>query len=186
MQTQTQTNATRDSVVAKIRKEASQKPAFNAVFQVFAKRQRARAQVTMHSLTATMKKEGFKYSRDEYAQVLKFLAHLGLGRAEFNRNNKFKALKDIKVTLQSIGLAATAKSEALDKWYSHNKFSSLPNQAADYVKPALQKDVVRAVNIRYPAELTVKFSKDEVTTFKLPLGLSPKELGLLLASQYSK
>src|SRR4051812_6596149 len=130
--TQTQTNQSPRSVVTQIRKEAAQKPAFNALCQIFAKRQRARSQVTMHNLTAIMKREGFSYSRDELAQALKFLAHIGLGRAEFNRNNKFKALKDIKVTLQSIGLAATAKVDALNKWHTHTKFAKLPAET----KPA--------------------------------------------------
>lgn len=184
--TQTQATASPRSVVTQLRKEAQQKPAFNAICEVFAKRQRARSQVTMHNLQAVMKKEGQEFSREEYAQALKFLAHLGLGRVEFNRNNKLKALKDIKVTLQSIGLAATAKIDALNKWSAHVKFSKLPEAKQDYAQPPVAEDVVKAVNIRYPAELTVRFSKNEVTTFKLPGGLSPKELGLILASQYAK
>jgi hypothetical protein len=173
-------------LVSKLRNEVVNNEVFSAVMHKFALRQRARAQVTLHSLTQTMDKEGFKYTRADYVEVLKVLGGLGFGKLEYDSKKRLIALKNVNTTLQSIGKAAVGKGE-LKKVQFKNKFNTLTTMPLKRaISLEVKRDTVKAVSIRYQAELTVKFSKDETTTFPLPGGLSPKELGLLLSSQYAK
>lgn len=185
------TKSKSNDIVNRLRKEVESNPVFNAVMHKFALRERARAQVTLHSLTQTMTNEGYKYKREEYVGVLKTLGALGVGRLEFDSKNRLVALKDIKITLQSIGKAAIGGGEQLNNTKFQRRFKNLPQTSAVLpvkraISPAVKSDTVQAVNIRYAAEVTVKFNKDEITTFKIPGGLSPKELGLLLSMNYFK
>ncbi len=188
METQVQKQVKEAQVnrIDKLRKEAKQNEVFRSVCMVFAERQRARSQVTMHNLITVMKHKGYNYSREELVQVLKFLAHLGLGKPEYSRRHKLRAIKDIKVTLQSIGQVAIDKASTLSNWQSHIQYTKIaPWPKEEKKEPQVVKDDVKSVSLRYQAELIVRFSKDETTTFKLPAGISPKELGLLLSGQYS-
>ncbi len=180
------------NIVGVLRQHVSINPVFSAVMHKFALRQRARSQVTLHSLVQTMHNEGFEHSREEYIEVLKILGKLGLGKLEYSKTNRLTALKDVTITLQSIGMAAVSKSDKLSKVHFANKFKKLKTEALPapeperHITPPVRQDDVRAVNIRYPAQLTVRFSKDEVETFNLPGGLSPKEVGLMLSAAYAK
>lgn len=175
------------NVVALLRQQVANSPVFSAVMHKFALRERARAQVTLHSLVQTMHNEGFEHDRLEYAEVLKVLGKLGLGRVEYDNKKRLIALKDIKTSLQSIGMAAVSKSDKLSKVRFQNRFKKLPEVPLEtHTTPPVTRDDVKAVNIRYPAKLTVQFSKDEIETFDLPGGLSPKEVGLMLSSAYAK
>lgn len=168
-------------LVTKLRNQASKDKAFNAVCHIFAMRERSRAQVTLSSLMATMLREGFSFDRKQYVEVLKFLASVGLGRLDAEKNGRVKALKDIKVTLKSVGLAAVSKQDALDKASFSNTFKPLPSVSAQQPQGEAE-----SVHVRYPAKLTVSFDKDEVSTFSLPKGISAKELGELLTQLYRK
>lgn len=107
-----------------LRKEAQTNPVFNAVAHVFALRERTRAQVTVGTLTQTMKKEGFDYEKRQLASVLEFLARTGVGSIEKDRRGRVQALKEIKLTLQSVGKAAVNK-EALEGRRQRNRFAPL-------------------------------------------------------------
>lgn len=181
--------------VSLLREAVARNPVFSAVMHKFALRERARAQVTLHSLVQTMHNEGFEHSRQEYVEVLKLLGKLSFGRMEYDAKKRLIALKDIKVSLQSIGMAAVSKSNKLSKVRFQNRFKKLNSATAEVLQetpketpimPPVMRDDVKAVNIRYPAKLTVQFSKDEIETFDLPGGLSPKEVGLMLQSAYAK
>lgn len=167
--------------VSRLREEAAKSSALNSVCHVFAMRERSRAQVTLNSLMATMVKEGFDYKRDEYVRALKTLAAIGIGTASFAKNNRFKALTNVKYTLQSVGMAAISKKNELDRAIPSNKFTRLTVDAP--AKAAKEPPV--SAGQKYPAELTVRFSKDEVSTFKLPGGISAKELGNILTDLYN-
>ena len=183
VQAQTSTN-----IVTVLRQEAARSKVFNNVCRLFANRQRSRAQVTIHSLHASMHKQGLVYTKQELMEVLRFLADLGVGRLDLNRNNKIRALKDIKITLQSIGETALSKSSHLTNKAAKNKFNSLyniipsPEPKVDHPAEFTEEDLT----VRHPAELTVKFSKNEIATFPIPKGITAKDLGLLLTQLYAK
>lgn len=105
----------RKSIAKMIKDRAENSKVFNAICHVFALRERTRQQVTIHSLSVTMQKEGFDFSRSDYMKELDFLASLNLGRIEKSRTGVIRALKDITVTLQSIGAVGVGKKAFLDK-----------------------------------------------------------------------
>lgn len=99
--------------VQSLRNEAKSNPAANAVFHVFATRQRARGTVTVAALMQRMKDEGFLYPGDKYTDILKLLAKLGFGRLNVNSKGRVTALTDVKTKLQAIGMAACGSNETL-------------------------------------------------------------------------
>lgn len=171
------------SVITKLRDEASKNPIFKAVCQGFAIRDRTRAQVTIASLTQKMMKEGFNYSRKDYVSVLKVLADLGFGRLEMSARGKVKSLKDIKITLQSIGRAAVSDSTVLTRANFSNKFKELPEEKAHAKTIAGKIGMTKPK--AYKAQLIVHFAKDEITTFTLPNGITEQQLGSFLARYYN-
>lgn len=112
--------------VLALREEAAKNPVFNAVAHIFAIRRRARQQVTIQRLQVAMTQEGFTFTRNQYENVIKFLASQNLGTLERNHKGRIRALKNIKVTLQSIGLAAIARKNTFDKFSVPNRFIKLP------------------------------------------------------------
>lgn len=191
MQLQTETKQSPKDVISKLRAEASKNQAFKAVCQGFAIRDRTRAQITIHSLYSKMLKEGFKYTRQDYVGVLKTLAGLGLGKLELSPRGKIRALKGITVKLQDIGMAAIADKDTLGKAAVTKTFTKLPIQEAVKIEKAHAKTMagkigMKQLNISYPAELVVRFSKNEVTTFNLPYGITARQLGSFLARLYNK
>lgn len=105
--------------------ETSKDPTLNAVLHMFAARDRARAQVTLQALAARMKEEGFSYEDAEYIRVLRLLAKLGVGRLETDSSGRVKALKDVKVTLQSIGLAGLGQLSRIEHLNKRNRFQKV-------------------------------------------------------------
>jgi hypothetical protein len=100
--------------VQKLTNEAKVNPVWNAVAHVFALRERARSQVTVTALEQRMKDEGFEFGREDYENVLKLLASVGVGKLVRDTKGRINALVDIKVTLQSIGkVAAGAATEVM-------------------------------------------------------------------------
>ncbi len=175
-------------IVENLRMEASVDLAFNAVCTVFALRERARQQVTINSLMITMLKEGFKFSRPQYEKVLQFLASQGIGYLDYDMKGRMRALKGIKVTLQSIGMAALSKKDGLDTFTLAPMFSKLP------VNPPVavpKKEVVESNGHKkptraersYPASLTVVF-ETETVSFIVPNGITSAQLGSLLSSLF--
>lgn len=97
------------NMVEALRKEASSNKVFDAVCHVFALRKRTRARVTIHGLQLYMTAEGFKFTNEEYKNVITFLARIGVGKLMTNRAGKVTGLSDITLTLQSLGKAAVTK-----------------------------------------------------------------------------
>ena len=112
--------------VSALRILADNNQVFNAMAHVFAMRERTRGQITVSSLFASMEKEGYKYTKEEYAKVLSSLADIKLGRLEKNGAGKSVALKDIRYTLQSIGMASIAKKPDLTKYQPKKTYIKLP------------------------------------------------------------
>ncbi len=123
-------------LIETLKTETSKDPVTSAVLHVFAARERARAQVTIPALVARMKEEGFLYAPGEYGKVLKLLASLGVGRLDTDSSGKVRALKDVKVTLQSIGMAALGQATVIEPISTRNKFQRIPVvHAAPIKKP---------------------------------------------------
>lgn len=131
-------------VVETLKKEADKDEAFKDVSHVFASRKRARRQVTVASLANRMAKEGFGHSRTDYARVLRRLADLGFGSLQKDAKGNIKALKDIRISLQSIGAAAVGEAQKLINARQRVKFSALSAPEAMSIAQGIADAVVRA------------------------------------------
>lgn len=118
---------------------ASQNKAFNAIAHIWSLRERARSQVTVHTLMTTLKIEGFDYQKSEVVEVLKTLANMKIGRLELNSKGETIALKDVKYTLQSIGLASVSK-KPLSPHTPKTVFTKLPIPKKK-IDPFLKKEI---------------------------------------------
>lgn len=123
-------------IVTQLRDEVRKNPVFNDVCHVFALRERARQQVTIGSLFSTMKKNGFHHTKEQYKGVIKALAALGFGRLEKDKNNNIVALKNVCITLQSIGRAALGSTGKLEANVPRPKFVDMPQTFIEKPKSA--------------------------------------------------
>lgn len=101
-------------VITKLREEAKKNPVANAFFLNCAMRRRSRSTVTLHSLLQKMKNEGFNFTSKQYEEVIKLLASLEIGKLDTDYKGRVRGLKDIGITLQSLGKAACANSTKLE------------------------------------------------------------------------
>lgn len=127
------------TVVELLRAFAQRNETFNAVAQAFAMRERTRSQITVHSLKQFMDKDGHKYTREQYEEVLKFLASMKLGVLIRNSRDKVVAIKEVNTTLQSIGLAAISKTDALQRASFKLRQAKLPVNT-----PTVKRQMVKA------------------------------------------
>lgn len=138
-------------------KEAETNPASNDVFHVMAARKRARNSINLSSLTNKMRKEGFDYAKKDYLPSIKLLAQLGFGELDLDKRGKIIGLKNIKVTLQSVGAAACRQGNHFSGFVPRNKFGTL------VPKPEVVKPV--------PQDKKVETDKG---TLSLPVGINNK------------
>lgn len=165
-------------IVEQLIKEARNNNVFHSICTLFAMRERTRRQVTLSALKLTMLQEGFNYPVAELEHVLKFLASLGIGVLNYDVSGKLRGLKDIKFTLQSIGMAAVSKVNKLDKVIMVNKYTSIVPEIV--VKPEIKQQVTTKKQEFYKAYLTV-FIEGSPVKINLPGGISVKEIAVLLA-----
>lgn len=115
-----------NNLVFGLQSMAEASPVARAIFILWGMRKRTRAEVNLSVLMKTMKNEKFSYTRQEYAEFLEQLASLGIGKLE-RRKGKVYALRDIGLTLQSIGAVATGHGELKPLPIRiRNKFVKLP------------------------------------------------------------
>lgn len=174
-------------LVTKLREEATKNPCMNAVCHIFALRERARQTVTVNGLRVAMAREGFVFTRTQYEEVLKFLSSLGIGTLDFDLNQRIKALTQINVTLQSIGLTAVSKKSMFDKYVQTPIFNKLTERPEDFDKYDVydKNETPVRTEPRYSATLIIKF-EDKPVSFDLPKGLSAPELIALIAQWNAK
>lgn len=173
-----------------LRLEAIKNLVFKDVCHLWAVRERARAQVTLGTLRLSMAREGFNYSKDQIADVLLFLANLGVGKLDLDSDKQIRALKDVNISLQSIGRTALNFDTQLEPFTQPNSFSTLPA-----APPPTQAAVSKAVPIpplvketpvqAYRAALVVHIDGMPVT-FELPKRLTTPEIGAMLAKMYGQ
>lgn len=195
VQTHSKRPLTNAEVVSKLRKEAATDKVFNAVCYVFAMRERARHQVTLASLRLTLYREGFMYKSEDIAKSLKFLSDLGVGRLEKNLAGNISALKDVTITLQSIGKSALSDNEAALKAFRQpHRFISLKSTTPAMVEKA--KTVVTEIQKAtenphafkqrfYSIPLKTKVQGKEIDlSIKIPL--TEEQIGLAVAALFEK
>lgn len=185
--TRTSAPASTVSLALNLQTAAEQSQALRDVGTVFATRERSRQQVTVHSLYAKMTKEGFKYSRTQLGAVLKTLAGLGVGTLITNKKGNPIALKNIKVTLQSVGAAIAAGTKTIAPQKQPVRFVKLPpidfvvEKAVTPPPPASKPD--KAPSRKYTAALMVTVDQETIE-FTLPRKLTMQEVSELLTRIY--
>lgn len=174
--------ANKASKVALLRQEAQGNPAFKTICQVFTQRQRTRNQVMMGTLQATLEKQGFTHPKEKLSSALAFLANLGFGRLERNSKGNVTGLKDIRITLQSIGRAALSESNDLEVAIPKQLYKPLVN---DGTGPKKNKIIIREPE-RFSIALTAVNKDGKTISFPLPMKLTAKELGTLVVEMYGE
>lgn len=157
----------------RLREEANKNKVFHSICGIFALRERTRRQISIVNLIMVTRKEGFEFTRVQLEDVLKFLASLGIGRLDYAKKNRLRALKDIRVTLQSIGLAALAKQETLTKFNIPTEFMSLE-------KPVIESKGIKEETMK--VTLLVELNPGHQVAFELPYSVSSRDVILLLSN----
>lgn len=167
--------ATRN-LASNIKAEASKNPVLFTVCEVFAHRQRTRQQITVASLQATMKKHRYNYSKEEIQRVIKIFADLGVGTIQHSSTGRVRALKNIKVTLQSLGAAAVDKGQKITAHRPrlHQVSLAMPAEAPATPAPACCK-----------VAFTITVDGKDIV-FDLPQEVPKDRLGDFIASLYSQ
>lgn len=173
-----------EMVVVGLKNEAAANPVARAVFEFWAARERSRRMVTIHALKQKMGKLGLTFTRDQYAEFLKKLAALNLGRIEQNSKGGVVALRDVRITLKSIGQAAIGGADtsiSLKMTKVRNRFANL-----EAVKAA-PKDMKEAAMAAWNAperKLSVKVAvavKGKVFNIDIPKNASSADIADLIA-----
>lgn len=159
-------------VIETLKKEAKSNPTANAVFHVWALRERTRDQVTLEALTAKMHREGYEFEKSEYAALLDKLGKLGFGTIRV-KNGRTEALTGVKTTLQSIGSAALGERQRLQDWHQKNRFTELA-ASAERRQPA---EVVPPVVVPTPSE---KPAIIERTKIKIVLDINGRSVDVIV------
>lgn len=175
------------SVIQALQAQATKSPAFNAMCHVFAMRERTRQQVTIANLVMTMTKEGFKFTKQDYLEELKFLASIGIGNLAWNARNKITMLKNIKVTLQSIGMSGLAKASKLETIQIPPRFIKLPAEASTTLNFPVVKETAPPLKLKanYKATLNVQHDGKQLV-FELEKEIPVKDLLAFVSELYAK
>lgn len=164
-----------------LRKGAASNKAFNAVCHMFATRERARQQVTIESLMMRMAQEGFRFSKKEYQGCLTFLASCGIGTLDVKTDTKeVKALKNIKVTLQSVGKAALAQGSSLEKFSPQYEYQEVKFKDTIVQPPATAAPVIPPPAASGHVVMLVTRLNGKEVKLPLPRELTTQELGELV------
>lgn len=165
-----------NEIVETIRAEVATNKVSNDVLIVFGARERTRSVITLRNLHLSMKSLGFKHNKAEYAKVLEFLAKLGLGYLDVDSKRRVRALKDIKVTLQSIGAVAFGAKASLTMLHKRNKFLNLV--------PKLESPVKTAPTIQPAKDLTVSLvvhTRGKTLSIPIPIEFTAIEIAQFIA-----
>lgn len=168
---------TPNQAIETLKTQADSSPAVNAVLHAWAVRKRARNTVTLRALVQKMREEGFKYDAGDYALALKAMADAGFGRLETDRKGRVKALKDIRVKLQSIGAAVVAGTGGVKPFRQKPRYQEVkaPARRRKTVELPEQKEEQRVT----PLYITVEINGKPVI-FPVPAELTPEDIGYLV------
>lgn len=170
------TEVIKTNVQTALRDRAKESPVFNAMAHAFALRKRTRRQVTIQNLYWTMVNEGFNFKKDEYQKELDFLADLGVGSLDKTKDGSIVALKNINVTLQSLGFSALNRRQNLKTAMFKDL---LPIQPSVSIKKSKVENHQEPVSEPYKA--TVSFEiKGRKVVLDLEPAVSPSEFFAIL------
>lgn len=163
---------TQSQALATLKTKALTQPAIGAVLTAWALRERARRVVTLRSLTITMKREGFKHHAEDYAQALKAVSEAGFGTLDLDSKGRIRALKDIKVQLQSVGKSVLG-GDTVRAWRPRNRFGTLTTTPIGMTPKAPEKQpkMVKAPETKTATHAKVilaRRSTDKVRVEKSP------------------
>lgn len=137
-----------------LKEAASKSIPFAHTMALFAKRERTRQQVTLSRLKALMIKEGLQYSGQQLMGVLDTLSKLGFGTLYKDSKGHITALKNIKITLQSIGQVALGEQNAkFQKFSEKTDFKEIQSDSKPIETPIVQKAFDK--QRKYPATVNV-------------------------------
>jgi hypothetical protein len=138
---------------------------FNAMAHVFAMRERTRDQVTVHTISTVMAKEGYNFTAEQYRVVLEKLAMMQVGTVQTDRKGRVSALKSINITLQSLGKTALSMVDTLVKASGQSKryikLPELPEAKVIEIAPPVIVDNVLKVPIKESA-MTIKIGNKTI------------------------
>lgn len=149
------------------------------VFHVMSIRERARNVITLGGLQQRMKKEGYNYEVGDYADVLKLMASLDFGTLMTDSKGRTIGLKDIKITLQSIGSAAIGQSDDLVGWKPRNKYVPIDTAAPEDIAPAPRARPSEIETKAYSISITALIHGTPVN-IPIPNELTEKEIASLI------
>ena len=175
-----------ETIVPALRTEVQTRPIFGDVMALFASRQRARHQVTVRALYYRMAKEGFTYPKHAYATVLERLAALGVGELARDSRGKIRSLKNVRVTLQSLGNAVLQGDNTLRVYKKRNRYQKLPATVTPLRRPT---PVLPSIATKPPVlgltRITLAIN-DKSIGVDLPSNLTTAELAAFLSSWQEK
>lgn len=158
-------------VIESLKKEASTNEAVSAILHVFALRKRARRQVTVQGLALRMKEEGFPFPKKDYESFIAFMASLGLGTLHAGKNGRPLAIKDIGVTLQSLGRAALGVDPSME-------FLKKKKNTFHRIHMAVEPQTPVSIPLA-PVKLTVTLNSKQIT-FPIQDDLSDEDVAFLV------
>lgn len=151
-------------MIQKLKTETKNNPAATPVFHLLALRERTRSTLTLSALRQRMKEEGFDYTTEQYRELFKVMASVGLGTAVMNRVGTCVGIKDIRVSLAALGKAACDMKD-MPEIKQRRREGDKHSDTQVFVKPITSLPV--SIN-----------GKDAIIQF--PNGLTASELSLLL------
>lgn len=166
----------RKELTQRLHDEVLKDPTLNAVCSLFALRERSRKQVTLRNLSIVMYEEGFKFTRLDFERCLLFLASLGVGTLDRDIKGNIRSLKNIKFSLQNLGLAALgrtqdAKTLPFKDTRKPNGFPkpSVPTELPKPVEPVKTNEVVDIKIVILDQTLIVHTTVEKATKFIIML-----------------
>lgn len=163
-----------DQVVEKLKAESASNPVSNAVFHLFAVRKRTRSTVWLTNLYTQMTEAGFKYSKEQYAETLKFMASVGIGILKYTPRGKVKGIFDVKMTLQSIGEAACGIDPRIKSFSTRKRFYRLRVARPE----VLTKEVETPKDIDINLDVSIN---GKVIQIHIPTNFTKDDIALLIA-----
>lgn len=157
--------------ISALRTEAARNPVAQDVFVMFASRARTRQTVNLVALERRMEVEGFKHTRAEYQAVLKFLANLGFGKLDLGSRGRIKGLKEVKVTVQSIGAIACGQGLEIKQLSPRVRFGRLSDVEVIKAPPAKPWSKVKEAR-----RLAAQAAAVPTTTLPRPLDAVPAQV----------
>lgn len=167
---------TQTEMIEKLRNEANTNPAAKAIFILWGMRERARHNVTIHSLSQTMNREGFTFPKTTYEAFLRFLSTLGLGTLQTNSKGRVVALTGIKTALQSIGKVASGQGNIFKATKRKNRFQHVTTEVVDRRAP---QALPQRATVESKIVLTVLINGKPIN-FQVPPDLTGEEVATLL------